>query len=119
MWEAMGPVAKMWSMVVERGEPWRVVKLVGVARGTRRCQAESGPRAPSAEARGVPGAPVLLRSPRRTHRSGRTWERRWFMSLTSETHSEYERRGGRWALNRRARPPSERGTAEAIQCWPS
>ena len=38
------------------------------------------------------------------------------MSLTSETHSEYERRGGRWALNRRARPPSERGTVEAIQC---
>ena len=31
MWEAMGPVAKMWSMAVERGEPWRVVKLVGVA----------------------------------------------------------------------------------------
>ena len=67
----------------------------------------------------MPGALVLLRSPRRTHRSGRTQERRWFMSLTSETHSEYERRGGRWALNRRARPPSERGTAEAIQCWPS
>ena len=63
MWEAMGPVAKMWSMAVDRGEPWRVVKLVGVAGGTRRCQAESGPRAPSAEARGVPGAPVLLRSP--------------------------------------------------------
>ena len=72
MWEAMGPVAKMWSMAVKRGEPWRVVKLVGVAGGTRRCKAESGPRAPSAEARGVPGAPVLLRSPRRTHRSGRT-----------------------------------------------
>ena len=116
MWEAMGTVAKMWSMAVDRGEPWRVVKLVGVAGGTRRCQAESGPRAPSAEARGVPRAPVLLRLPRRTHRSGRMQERRWFMSLTSETHSEYERRGGRWALNRRARPPSERGTVEAIQC---
>ena len=116
MWEAMGPVAKMWSMAVDRGEPWRVVKLVGVARGTRRCQPESGPRAPSAEAGGVPGAPVLLRSPRRTHRSGRMQERRQFMTLTSETHSEYERRGGRWALNRRARPPSERGTVEAIQC---
>ena len=85
MWEAMGPVAKMWSMAVDQGEPWRVVKLVGVAGGTRRCLAESGPRAPSAEARGVPGAPVLLRSPRRTHRSGRMQERRWFMSLTSET----------------------------------
>ena len=36
------------------------------------------------------------------------------MSLTSDTHSEYERRGGRWALNRRARPPSESGTVEAI-----
>ena len=36
------------------------------------------------------------------------------MSLTSETHSEYKRRGGRWALNRRARPPSERGTVEAF-----
>ena len=98
------------------GGPWRVVNLVGVAGGTRRCQAESGPRAPSAEAKGVPRAPVLLRSPRRTHRSGRMQERRWFMSLTLETHSEYERRGGRWALNRRARPPSERGTVEAIQC---
>ena len=116
MWEAMGPVAKMWSIAVDRGEPWWVVKLVGVAGGTRRCQAESGPRAPSAEASGVPGAPVLLRSPRRTHRSGRMQERRWFMSLTWETHLEYERRGGRWALNRRARPPSERGTVEAIQC---
>ena len=41
------------------------------------------------------------------------------MSLTSDTHSEYERRGGRWALNRRARPPSESGTVEAIQCGPS
>ena len=93
-----------------------MVKFLGVARGTRRCQAESGPRAPSAEARGVPGARVLLRSPRRRHRSGRMQERRWFMSLTSETHSEYERLGGRWALNRRARPPSGRGTVEAIQC---
>ena len=112
----MGPVAKMWSMAVDRGEPWGVVKLVGVAGGTRWCQAESGPRAPRSEARGVPGAPVLLRSPRRTHRLGRMQERRRFMTLTSETHSEYERRGGRWALNRRARPPSERGTVEAIQC---
>ena len=31
----MGPVAKMWSMAVDREEPWRVVKLVGVAGGTR------------------------------------------------------------------------------------
>ena len=38
------------------------------------------------------------------------------MSLTSETRSEYERRGGRGALNRRAWPSSERGTVEAIQC---
>ena len=45
-------------------------------------------RAPSAEARGVPGAPVLLRSPRRTHRLGRMRARRWFMSLTSDNHSE-------------------------------
>ena len=109
----------MWSMAVDRGKPWRVVKLVGVAGGTRRCHAESGPRAPSAEARGVPGAPVVLRSPRTTHKSGRMRARRWFMSLTLDTHSEYERRGGRWALNRRARPPSESGTAEAIQCGPS
>ena len=58
MWEAMGPVAKMWSMAVDRREPWRMVKLVGVAGGTRQCLAESGPRAPSAEARGVPGARV-------------------------------------------------------------
>ena len=43
-------MAKMWSMAADRGEPWRVVKLVGVAGGTRRCQAESGPKAPSAEA---------------------------------------------------------------------
>ena len=118
MWEGMGPVAKMWSIAGDRGEPWRVVKLVGVAGGTRRCQAESGPRPPSAEARGVPGALVLLRLPRRTARSGRMQERRWFMSLTSATNSEYERRCGRWALNRRARPPSERGTVEAIQCRP-
>ena len=34
-----------------------------------------------------------------------TQERRWFMSLTSETHSEYERRGGRWALNRKGTAP--------------
>ena len=31
MWEATGPVTKMWSMAVDREEPWRVVKLVGVA----------------------------------------------------------------------------------------
>ena len=67
----------------------------GSGGGARRCQAESGPRAPRAEARGVPGAPVLLRSPKRTHMSGRTRTRRWFMSLTLDTHSEYERRGGR------------------------
>ena len=71
---------------------------------------------PKRGGQGVAGAPVLLRSPRRTHRSGRMQERRWFMSLTSETHSEYERRGGRWALKRRARPPNERGPVEAIQC---
>ena len=57
MWEAMGLVAKMWSMAVDRGVPWRVVKLVGVAGGTRRCQAESGCRALSAEARGFLGLP--------------------------------------------------------------
>ena len=104
------------DVAVDRGEPWRVVKLVGMAGGTRRCPAESGPRSRSAVARGVPGAPVLLRSPRRTHRLGRMRERRWFMSLTSETNSEYERRGGRWALNRWTQPPGGRGTAEPIQC---
>ena len=64
----------------------------------------------------MPGAPLLVRSPGKTHRSGRMQELRWFMSLTSETRSEYERRGGRGALNRRAWPSSERGTVEAIQC---
>ena len=100
MWEAMGPVAKMWLMAVERGEPWRVVKLVGVAWGTRRCQAESGPRAPSAEARGVPGAPVLLRSPRRTHRSGRTQERRCGVTCASTMACEVWQ-GGRGECGRR------------------
>ena len=38
--------------------------------------------------------------------------------LDLDTHSEYKRRGRRWALNRRAWPPSERGPAEAIQCGP-
>ena len=88
VWEAMGPEAKMLSMAVAREAPWRVVKSVGVAGGLRRCQEERGPRAPSAEARGVPGAPVLLRSPRRTHRSRRMRVRRWFVSLTSDNHSE-------------------------------
>ena len=82
-----GACGKMWSMAVERGAPWRVVKSVGVAGRTSRCQAERRPWVTSAEARGVPGVPVLLRSPGRTHGSGRMRDRRCFMSLTSEDHS--------------------------------
>ena len=110
--EAMGPAAKMWSMAVARGAPWRVVKLVGLAGGMSRCLVERELWVPSAKARGVPGAPVLLRSPRRTLRSGVLHESDFGRPLgVGEA-------GGGCGLNRRARPRSESGIAEAIKCGP-